>query len=88
MENENQQPKPVRQSSAFTRVVGNKVLNVYNTKQTPGLPRKAYTTKWCVVQVEGKRSKVVGNFDKKYPAIDALRAAEVELKAEAKKAEE
>lgn len=77
-----------RVSSAYTRVVGKDTLNVYNTKQTPGLPKKAYDKKWVVIRTNGRRNFVVGNFDKKYPAIDVLRATEIELKAEAKKAAE
>jgi len=84
---ENEPAKTVRVSSAYTRVVGNKTLNVINTKQTPGLPKKAYNKKWVVIQQNGNRMKVVGNSDKKYPAIDILLAAEKQLKAEAAKAE-
>lgn len=84
---ENEPVKNVRVSSAYTRVVGNVTLNVINTKQTPGLPKKAYNKKWVVIQMNGNRSKVVGNSDKKYPAIDILLAAEKQLKAEAAKAE-
>ena len=77
-----------RVSSAYTRVVGKDTLNVYNTKQTPGLPKKAYDKKWVVIRTNGRRNFVVASTDKKYPAIDVLRATEIELKAAAKKAAE
>jgi hypothetical protein len=80
--------KTVRMSSAYTRRVGNATLNVYNTKQTPGLTKKAYDKKWVVIQQTGNRSKIIGQTDKKYDSIDILLAAEIGLKEAAKKASE
>lgn len=70
-----------RVSSAYTRVVGNVQFDVHNTKQTPDLPKKAYSQKWAVVRREGKRVSVVATSDKKYPAIGVLRQAEIDEKA-------
>ena len=78
----------VRVSSAYTRVVGKNTLNVFNTKQTPGLPKKAYNKKWVVINQVGNRNIVVGNSDKKYDSIDILLTTEKKLKAELAKKEE
>lgn len=86
MEEKTQEPKPVRVSSAYTRVVGNKQFDVVNTKQQAGLPKKAYTKKWAVIRTTGNRRAVIGSTDKKYPAIDVLLAAEKVAKAEAAEA--
>jgi hypothetical protein len=80
--------KPVRTSSAYTRVVGNKRFEVLNTKQTKDLPKKAYNTKWAVVRYEGNRIAVIGNTAKKYDAIDILLRAEIAAKEAAKKDDE
>ena len=84
-QNEENNVKSVRTSSAYTRVVGTDVLNVYNTKQTPGLPKNAYNKKWVVIQQTGKRNIIVGSTDKKYDSIDILLTTEKKLKAEAAK---
>jgi len=80
-------PTPaVKQSSGFIRVVGKTTLEVVNTKQRPDdVTAKAKSTKWAVMEYVGNSKKLVGGFDKKYPAIDALRAREVDLKAAAQK---
>lgn len=83
-----QEKTRVRVSSAYTRVVGKNTLNVFNTKQTPGLPKKAYNKKWVVINQVGNRNIVVGNTDKKYDSIDILLTTEKKLKAELAKKEE
>lgn len=75
---EKKQPE-AKPSSAFTRVVGKTTLNVVNSRQNP--TPKSVKSKWCVLEVKGKTTKVVSQGDKKYPQIDALRAREIELKA-------
>jgi len=71
-------------SSAFTRVVGKIQLNVVNSRQnkTPA----SVKSKWCVLEVNGKKTKVHSQGDKKYDQIDSLRAREIALKAKAQKA--
>ena len=68
-----------RTSSAFTRKVGSTTLEVVNARQNP--TPKAVKSKWCVLELKGKTTKVVSQGDKKYPQIDSLRAREIELKA-------
>lgn len=87
-EETNQKAPRSRVSSAYTRVVGKTTLNVFNTKQTPDLPKKAYSKKWVVIQTTGNRNKVHMTADKKYDAIDALLIREKALKAEEAKKEE
>jgi len=70
---------PVRRSSAYTRVVANTRLEVINTKQNDA-PARA-KKKWAVVAINGKRTTLIGQTDKKYPAIDILLATEKKLKA-------
>ena len=78
--------KPARKASGFIRVVGKTTLEVVNTKQRPDdVTAKAKQAKWAVMEYVGNSKKLVGGFDKKYPAIDVLRAREVELKAAAQK---
>ena len=79
MSNETQKPRS-RVSSAYTRVVGQKRLDVVNTKQTEDLPKKAYNKKWCVLMTNGNRRTIIAQTDKKYDSIDALLAKEIELK--------
>ena len=68
-------------SSAFTRFVGEIRVDVVNTKQNDEVPKKAKAQKWAVIVTNGKRTKVHSTHSKKYDAIDALRAHEIELKA-------
>lgn len=70
---------PVRRSSAYTRVVANTRLEVVNTKQNAA-PARA-KKKWAVLAINGKRTTLIGQSDKKYPAIDILLATEKKLKA-------
>ena len=78
--------KTAKASSGFIRVVGKTTLEVVNTKQRPDdVTAKAKQSKWAVMEYVGNSKKLVGGFDKKYPAIDVLRAREVELKANAQK---
>ena len=83
------QPKNIRVSSAYTRVVGNVKIDVVNVKQHSGaaLPKKA-SKKWAVLARNGKKMTVIGTSEKKYPAIDILLAHEKILKAEAAKKDE
>lgn len=88
MSEKTEKVKTTRVSSAYTRVVGNHTLDVVNTKQQTGLPKKAYNKKWVVLMTKGNRRTIVAQTDKKYPSIDALLLKEKELKAaEAKKDE-
>jgi hypothetical protein len=76
--------KTAKQSSGFIRVVGATTIAVVNTKQRPeDVTVKAKQSKWAVMEYVGKTKKLVGSFDKKYDAIDTLRAREVDLKAAA-----
>tara|TARA_R110001592_G_scaffold322788_3_gene601796 strand:+ start:1753 stop:2037 length:285 start_codon:yes stop_codon:yes gene_type:complete len=70
---------PVRRSSAYTRVVANTRLEVINVKQNAA-PARA-KKKWAVIAINGKRTTLIGQSDKKYPAIDILLATEKKLKA-------
>ena len=70
---------PVRRSSAYTRVVANTRLEVINVKQNDA-PSRA-KKKWAVIAINGKRTTLIGQSDKKYPAIDILLATEKKLKA-------
>lgn len=79
MKNE-EEKKTIRMSSAYTRIVGNDKLDVINTKQTPGLVKKAYNTKWIVLKTTGNRTAIIAQTDKKYDSIDILLATEIELK--------
>lgn len=80
---------PVRNSSAYTRVVANTRLEVVNAKQNPNDVTQKVTKKWAVIAHNGNRKKLIGQSDKKYPAIDILLATEKLLKAaEAKKSDE
>lgn len=74
-----------RISSSYTRVVGNIVIDVVNTRQNPDVPAKAKSTKWVVLARNGKKTTIVGRSAKKYPAIDILLAHEKILKAAAAK---
>ena len=71
-------------SSAFTRQVGKIRLDVVNAKQNK-VPASV-KSKWCVLEVNGKKTKVHSQGDKKYDQIDSLRAREIALKAKAQKA--
>ena len=66
-------------SSAYTRIVGTSRIDLVNTKQTEGLPKKAYNQKWALIVVTGKRTKVVDTFPAKYTGIAALRVLEAEM---------
>ena len=79
-----EEQKTTRVSSAYTRVVGQKQLDVVNTKQTENLPKKAYQSKWCVLMTHGNRRAIIAQTDKKYDSIAALLAKEIELKNEQK----
>ena len=83
-----EQKKSVRVSSAYTRVVGNATLDVVNTKQNTGLPKKAYNKKWVVLMKKGNRTTIVAQTDKKYDSIDALLLKEKQLKADEAKKDE
>ncbi len=79
-------PTPAKASSGFIRVVGKITLEVVNTKQRPDdVTAKARQQKWAVMEYVGNSKKFIAGSDKKYPAIDVLRAREVELKAAAQK---
>ena len=82
------QKKTVRVSSAYTRVVGNNTLDVVNTKQQTGLPKKAYNKKWVVLMRNGRKTTIVAQTDKKYDSIDALLEKEKQLKADEAKKDE
>jgi len=69
-------------SSAYTRIVGEVRIDLFNTKQTTDLPKKAYTKKWALIEQKGKRQIVRGTFARKYDGIDALRVLEANMKAE------
>jgi hypothetical protein len=71
----------IKPSSAFTRVVGNIRLDVINARQNPDSVPKSVKSKWAVLEVNGKKTKVISQGDKKYPQIDSLRAHEIVLKA-------
>lgn len=78
--------KVAKNSSAFVRVVGKVRLEVVNTKQNPSAVNvKAKQSKWAVMEYVGKQKKLVKGFNKKYDAIDLLRAREIALKAAAQK---
>lgn len=78
--------KQPKQSSSFVRTVGKTRVEVVNTKQrSDDINAKAKQSKWAVMEYVGKTKKFVAGFDKKYDAIDALRAREIALKAAAQK---
>ena len=71
-------------SSAYTRFVGEIRIDVINTKQNE-TSKTAAKMKWAVIETNGKKSKLVKGFAKKYDAIGCLRAHEIVLKAKDKK---
>tara|TARA_R110001592_G_scaffold322788_4_gene601797 strand:- start:64 stop:369 length:306 start_codon:yes stop_codon:yes gene_type:complete len=77
--------KPVRVSSAYTRVVGTVRLDVVNTRQNPAEKTTRGKKKWEVIatNLTTNRRTHVGTTDKKYPAIDVLLNREKKLKADA-----
>ena len=78
--------KQPKQSSAFVRTVGKTRIEVVNTKQRAAdINAKAKQSKWAVMEYVGKTKKFFAGFDKKYDAIDHLRAREIALKAAAQK---
>tara|TARA_R110001632_G_scaffold231312_1_gene369674 strand:- start:59 stop:355 length:297 start_codon:yes stop_codon:yes gene_type:complete len=72
---------PVRRSSAYTRVVANTRLEVINVKQNPNDAPSRAKKKWAIIACNGNRTTLIGQSDKKYPAIDILLATEKKLKA-------
>ena len=69
-------------SSAYTRIVGEVRIDLFNTKQTTDLPKKAYTKKWALIVAVGKRVRVADTFARKYDGIAQLRILEAEMMAE------
>ena len=81
--------KQPKQSSAFVRTVGKTRIEVVNTKQRDAdVTAKARASKWAVMEYVGNSKKLLKGFDKKYDAIDHLRAHEIALKAAAQKDDE
>lgn len=78
--------KTPKVSSSFVRVVGKTRIEVVNTKQRAGdVTVKAKQSKWAVMEYSGNKKTLHAAFDKKYDAIDSLKAREIALKAAAQK---